>query len=328
FLLFGIGILYGNYGLLNIAAVAASVPAPIPYLDATALALLIAALLMKAGSFPVHMWKPDVFQEAPANVTAMLLASSLVALYLVMRICFLFFGMAGLNSVFGWIVAILGCASIFLGISMALLQKNLKRLLGYVAVAEIGYVMLGAGAALIAMPNMNGFAMDALLGSIFHTLNEGLEMGLLFLLLGSIIYSTGKNDLGEVQGLAHKSPALAMFFLAAALAVSGMPPFGSFSSKLLIYESVYLLNPLLTVIALAGSIMLLAALTRIFSTIFLGIPYKGEARPVPKSMLAAMAAILLAIILFGLFPQLAIENLVKPAASVLADPSAYLEAIL
>ncbi len=327
-LLFGVGLLYGQHGLLNMAAVAEVVAGNVSFADVAALTLVTAALLLKAGAFPVHMWKPDAYQEAPSQVAVMLVVSSLACLYALFRICFMFFGVAGLGAVVGWAVAVLGALSIFVGVTMALAQNNIKRMIGYAAVAEVGYVMLAAGIALTAMPNLSGFALGALSGGIFQLLNDALDLGLLFLASGAILYITKKQQFDGISGLGHSSPELAGLFLIGLLAISGMPPFNGFAGKLLIYESVYYSSPVLAVVGIVGSIMLLAIFVKAFSSVFLGTPYRGKVQRLPKSMLAAMCVLALFIVLFGLFPGAVLDAVVAPAAEALANPGAYIGGIL
>jgi multicomponent Na+:H+ antiporter subunit D len=228
----------------------------------------------------------------------------------------------------GWMIVILGAMSVFVGVAMALPQRNLKRLMGYAAVAEIGYVMLGAGAGLIAMPNVSGFALDALAGSIFHMINGVLDLSLLFLVTGAVIYVTRKQDLNQVGGLAHRSGYLAVLFMIGMLAISGIPPMNGFASKLMIYESVYQLNPLLSIMGIMGSIMLLAMFVKIFASVFLGPPYKGRVRRVPKTMLFAMSVLAFFILLLGIFPGLALDLLITPAVQALTNTQGYIGGVI
>jgi len=326
-LLFGIGLLYGKYGMLNMAAIANEVSMQHSFLDIAALSLMVSALLLKSGSVPVHMWKPDAYQEAPAQVVIMMLTITLLSLYVMFRICFSVFSLV-LPVTMGWLIVILGAMSVFVGVTMAMPQRNLKRLIGYAAVAEIGYVMLGAGTGLIAMPNVSGFAMQALSGGIFHMINDVLDLSLMLLAAGTVFYITRQQDINEVGGLAHKSGYLAVLFMISMLAIAGMPPMGGFASKLMIYESVYYFNPLLSIIGILGSIMMLAIFVKIFASVFLGVPYKGSVRKVPKSMMFAMCVLAFFILFLGIFPNLALDLLITPAAEALINPQAYIGGVV
>lgn len=327
FFLLGVSLLYGKYGLLNMAGIAAAAAMQFSFVDAAALSLIAGALLLKAGVFPVHMWKPDAFQEAPVQVTIMLVASGLLCSYAFARICFSVFGQSALSAALGWLVIVLAVLSIFVGVTMALVQNNLRRLVGYAAIAEAGYVLLPIGVGLAAMPNVSGFAFTALSGGLFHLLNDAIDLALLLLVIGAVLYVT-KKDERQLGGLAHSYPVLAALFLIASMAVSGMPPFNGFASKLLIFESVYYFNPLLSIVAIVGSIAMLAVFIKAFVALFLGIPVKGSGEKIPKSMLAVMLALAVLIILFGIFPQTVLAVLIKPAANALINPNAYIGGIL
>ncbi len=327
FLLFGVGILYGKYHLLNMAAIAGEVVIRYSFLDVAALSLLASALLLKSGSFPVHMWKPDAYQQAPSQVTVLLLTTAILSLYVLFRICFTIFGPV-LSGTFGWLAVILGALSVFVGVTMAIPQKNLRRLIGYAAVAEIGYVLLGVGTGMTALPNVSGFALQAFSGGVFHMLNDILDLSLIFLVTGSLLYITKKEDLDDVSGIAHRSAFLTLMFMIGLLAISGMPPMNGFASKLLIYESVYYLNPMLAIIGIVGSIMMLALFVKIFASVFLGVPYKGHVRPLPLSMAFTMCVLVFFIFLFGIFPNLAMEMVVAPAVQALINTPAYIGAVI
>jgi multicomponent Na+:H+ antiporter subunit D len=319
FLLFGVGILYGQYGMLNMAAIAAEMAMGLPLLDRVALAMIVSAILLKIGPVPLHMWKPDIYQKVPSPVAAVCVASSLVGVYVLSRILFSVFFVMG--SLTGWIIISLGVLSILVGVTMSLLQRNLKRMIAYAAIAEIGYAMLGIGTGLAAASTP--FGPVALSGGIFQLMNDVLNMGLLFLVAGTIFYATRKTDIDDLGGLAHHSASLTALFVVGLLAVSGLPPLNGFASKLMIYESVFCLNPLLAIVGILGSIIMLAILVKVFVSVFLGLPRKGMRR-IPTSMMAAMWIIALFIILLGMFPEAAIDSVVTPAADALINHGAYM----
>ncbi len=327
FLLFGVGILYGKYHLLNMAAIAAEMAISSSFLDVAALSMLASALLLKSGAFPVHMWKPDAYQQAPVNVTIMLVTTALLSLYVLFRICFTIF-VPVMGSTLGWLAVVLGAASIFVGVTMALPQKNLRRLIGYAAVAEVGYILMGVGTSMVSISRMDGFAVQALSGGVFHMINDVLDMSLIFLVAGGILYVTKKQDITELSGLGHRSGFLTVMFAIALLAISGMPPMNGFASKLLIYESVYFLNPMLAIIGIAGSMMMLALFVKIFASVFLGAPYRGIVAPLPLSMAFVMCVLAFFIIVFGLFPNVALDLIVTPAVQALLGKAAYIGGVI
>jgi multicomponent Na+:H+ antiporter subunit D len=229
----------------------------------------------------------------------------------------------------------------FIGVLMALKQYDLKRLIAFAALAEIGYMLLGIGVRLaskyIQTDNgvMTGVAFQeysnpALTGSIFHIMNDALDIGLLFLVAGAIYLATRETSLNKLGGLARNMKYTTVFFLIGLLAVSGMPPMNGFASKLIIYESTYQLNPIIGIVAILASILLLAVFIKVFYSAFLGpkLPQFKDVKEVPKSMLLAMGIIVCIIIFFGLFPNIVIDNIVQPAADALTNYSAYIGGIV
>ena len=312
---------------------------------------------MKAGIVPLHMWLPDSYGRAPATVTIALVSATLASLYGVLRVVFTLYGGVLeevsrtinflhadllLTQVIGWFVITLAIMSIIVGVLMALRQTDFKRLIAFAAVAEIGYMFLGIGTRLASISNqvnpLTGtssivrpeFGITALEGSIFHIMNDALDVGLLFLVAGAIYFATKEYSLNNLGGLARNMKYTTIFFLIGLLAVSGMPPLNGFSSKLLIYESTYLLNPILAIIAILFSILLLATFVKVFHSAFMGpkLPKYDNVKEVPRSMLIAMGIIAFIIIFFGLFPEYILETIVRPAANAIASNTEYLSTIL
>ncbi len=350
FFLFAIAILYGQYDALNIAVLSNAIQ--YTFLDKIALVLLIVALAMKAGLAPLHMWLPDSYSRAPATVTVALVGATLASLYGVLRVVFTLYGntlevvaksIDALNTdilvsnMIGWFILVLAICSIIVGVMMALRQTDFKRLIAFAAVAEIGYIFLGIGTKLASVGlDSSGaiihaeYGITALEGGIFHIINDALDVGLLFLVAGAIYYATKEWSLNEMGGLARNMKYTTIFFVIGLLAVSGMPPFNGFASKLLIYESTFQLNPILAIVAILCSILLLAAFVKVFHSAFMGpkLPKFKDVKEVPKSMLFAMGILACIIIFFGLFPGLVLENIVRPAADALLSNAQYLSMVL
>ena len=332
FVLLSVALLYGQYNALNIAKLADSIT--FSFLDKIALVLLLAALAMKAGIVPMHMWLPDAYGKAPATVSLILVGATQASLYGVFRVSFTLYGnVISLPTIsIGWIMVILGLITILIGVIMALIQTDLKRLIGYGAVAEIGYMVLGVGTGLTVLTNPDltlstaPFALNAIKGGIFHIFNDALDVGLLFMVAGALYYATKQTDLNKLGGLARNMKYTTVFFLIGLLAIAGIPPMNGFASKLLIYESTYQLNPILSIIAILASILLLAIFVKVFQAAFLGpkLPQFEQVKEVPKSMLLAMGIIAALIIFFGLFPDYVINTIVEPAANALVDTNGYL----
>jgi len=294
---------------------------------------LAAAFSMKAGTAPMHYWLPDAYGEAPTPITVMLGISTLSSLYALLRVLFTLFGSFSLLPVAGWVLICLGVVSMFVGVTMALKQDDIKRLIAYTAVSQAGFIFVavGVGLATINSPALfNAFGENALKGGLFHLLNHGIYEALLFFSAGAIIYATGKRSLSSLSGLARKMPFTTIFFLLGAMAIAGIPPMNGFASKILIYESVYLFNPLLTVLALVVSVLTAVPFVKAFSSAFLGpeLVEFNKVKEAPRGMLLGMAVLAVIAVFIGLFPGFVVETIIAPAASALSSQAAYLGAVL
>jgi len=329
FVLLAIGLLYGQHGHLNMATLASSISGGL--VDTIALGLLLTGLAMKAGAVPMHMWAPDAYGEAPAPTSAVLVANSQASLYGLFRILFTLFGVSISASTTGWILIVLALLTIFVGVTMALIQSDLKRLIAYGAVSQIGYMMLGVGVGLAVSAAKPEYGLVAMQGGIFHMLNDAACVGLLFFASGAVIRASGTRDLNRMGGLGHRMTWTSIFFAIGAVALAGVPPFNGFASKFLIYEASFKLSPFLAVIAVLSSILLLAVFIKAFQAAFLGPKTDATAHVSDPSlgMMLPMAALVLVIIVFGLFPGFFVDQIVTPAAKALwLGRDAYIHAVL
>jgi multicomponent Na+:H+ antiporter subunit D len=343
FILFAVAILYGQYNALNMAVLASKIQ--FSFLDKIALVVLITGLAMKAGIVPMHMWLPDAYGRAPASVTLILVGVTQASLYGALRMIFTVYGGSltntlnqigdinlDLNLLLGIFIVALALLTIFIGVLMALKENNFKRMIAFAAVAEIGYMILAIGAALTTVFSATdtGTGVMALKGGLFHILNDALDVGLLFLVAGAVYYATKETSLNKLGGLARNMKYTTIFFLIGLLAVSGMPPMNGFASKLIIYESTYQVNPILSIIAILCSILLLAVFVKVFHSAFLGPkqPKFDDVKEVPKSMLLAMGIIACIIIFIGLFPDIVVNNIVEPAVNALTNHSNYINNVI
>jgi len=329
--LFAVGIFYGQYDLLNFAALASVIS--YSHLDKIALGLLVPVLAMKAGAVPMHMWTPDAYSEAPTPITIILITASQASLYALFRVIFSLYNITLNTLSVGWIMIILGLLSMIVGVSMAIIQNDIKRLIAYNAISQTGYMFLGVGVGLAVLANPTALAqygITAMEGGIFHIINHAMYEGLLFLTAGALFYRTGTRDLNKMGGLAHSMKYTTIFFIIGAAAIAGLPPSNGFASKLLIYESVYRFNPLLSIIAMLVSILTLASFIKVFHGAFLGpkLHQFERAREVPQSMIWAMVVLSCITIFFGLFPDLILKNLVHPAVMALIEQFKYTGTVL
>ncbi len=331
FVLIAVGFLYGKYDALNFAAIAKRME--FSWADKIALALLVVSLALKCGAVPLHMWLPDAYAEAPASVTALLVSVSQASLYGLFRVCFSLFGVKMSTLTVGWIVIIFGVLSMFIGVTMALVQKEIKRLMAFHAISQTGYMLLGVGVGLAVLGNpfdLKSYGLMAMKGGIFHIINHAMYKGLLFLTAGAVFYRAGTRDLNKLGGLAHNMPWTTVYFIIGAAAIAGLPPFNGFASKLMIYESVYKFNPILSIMAMIVSVLTLASFVKIFQSAFLGpqLPEYKDIKEAPMSMLVGMGILAFVVVFFGLFPELIVRTIVDPAAKALVDQASYISKVM
>jgi multicomponent Na+:H+ antiporter subunit D len=177
---------------------------------------------------------------------------------------------------------------------------------------------------------ISDYGLKALQGGVFHIFNDVLDIGLLFLIAGAIIYVTKESNLNKLGGLAHSMKYCSVFFIIGLFAVSGLPPLNGFASKILIYESVYKVSPLISIIAILASILMLAIFVKIFYSVFMGpkLPGLADFKEAPKLMLGSMGILAAIMIFFGLFPDFVVDTIVNPAVNALVENIAYIDAIV
>lgn len=262
-----------------------------------ALFCFVLAALAKAGAMPVHTWVPDCGEKAPVPVAALLPASldKLLGIYLLARTVRDLFEMNGATN---GVLMFIGAGTVICGVMMALVQHDLKRLLSYHAVSQVGYMVLG-----IASGTLVGLA-----GGLFHMLNNAIYKSALFMCAGAVEKKTGTTDLDRLGGLAKAMPMTFASCLIAALAISGIPPLNGFTSKWLVYQGIVesgKAGSQLWVIwlgaAMLGSALTLASFVKVLHAVFLrkrapGLAGKeiGEVgRPmwIPTAVLASLCVV-------------------------------------
>jgi multicomponent Na+:H+ antiporter subunit D len=329
--LFAVGVLYSQYNVLTIAAIAHYMQHTT--LDMIALGLLAGAFVMKLAGVPLHMWAPDTYTVAPAGTTPMILAASYTSMYALYRVTFTLYGGLINTTAIGWIVIIVGVLSMFIGVMMAVHQTDIKRMMAYHAISQGGYMLLGVGVGLAVITDpvaLASYGRDAMNGGVFHIINHVFYKALLFMTAEAIFFRIGTRDTNKMGGLARNMKWTAVFYIIGALAISGIPPFNGFASKLLIYESVMRFNPVLSVIAMFVSLVTLASFTKVFYAAFTGPPMPAyrEVKEVPKSMIIGMGILAACVIFFGLFPGLVVDTIVAPATNALIDRASYINAVM
>ena len=329
--LFAIGILYAEYDVLSMAAIAHFIQ--YTHLDMIALGLLGAAFVIKLAGVPLHMWAPDTYTVAPAGSTPMILAASYMSMYALYRVTFTIYGGFINTTTIGWAVIIVGLLSMFVGVMMAVHQTDIKRMMAYHAISQGGYMLLGLGVGLAVLSNptaLEAFGRDAMNGGIFHIINHVFYKALLFMAAEAIFFRIGTRDTNKMGGLARNMKWTAGFYIIGALAIAGIPPFNGFASKLLIYESVLKFNPVLAIIAMFVSLVTLASFAKVFYSAFTGAPMPAyrEVKEVPRSLIVGMSILAVLCIFFGLFPGLIVNTIVAPATNALINHSSYIAAVM
>jgi formate hydrogenlyase subunit 3/multisubunit Na+/H+ antiporter MnhD subunit len=235
---------------------------------------LAAGAFAKAGAMPFHTWVPDTAEDAPTPVTAFLPASldKLLGIYFLARITLDMFKMSVAVNTF---LMIVGSITIVAAVMMALIQHDLKRLLGYHAVSQVGYMVLGIGTG-----NPIGIA-----GGLFHMLNHAIYKSCLFLSGGAVEKEAGTTDLEKLGGFGKIMPITFITFLIASLAISGIPPFNGFASKWMIYQGIIKtadngnnLWIIWLIAAMFGSALTLASFMKLIHAVFLGQPANKQPR--------------------------------------------------
>jgi hydrogenase-4 component B len=287
---------------------------PEPLVSALVLAAALVGCGSKGGLIPLHAWLPLAHPAAPSHVSALMSGvMTKVAIYGFVRIAFDLLG----PPAWWWALPpiILGSLTAVLGLLYAVLDRDLKRVLAYSTIENVGLIFVALGLALAFQAN--GFAQGAavaLTAGLLHVLNHSWFKSLLFLGAGAILHATGRRDLDGMGGLIHRMPRTAVFFLVGALAISALPPLNGFVSEWLLFQSV-LAGPILPQASLRfavptiGAMLALAAalaaacFVRVYGTAFLGRPRSAEAahaHDVPVAQQVAMGGLALLCILGGL----------------------------
>jgi hydrogenase-4 component B len=268
---------------------------------------------MKAGMFPLHVWLPSAHANAPSHVSAIMSGVSIkVAVYGLVR----FSGWLPVPEGAGWAVAALGVISAVLGVAFALGQHDLKRLLAYHSVENIGIILIGLGFAMIAAGHGNAaWGRLALAGGLLHVWNHGLFKSLLFFGAGSVAHATGTREMSLLGGLWRAMPWTAGLFALGAAAICGLPPLNGFVSEWLVYLGLFdaLLAhsaaaraavPAVVLLAMTGALAL-ACFVKACGVVFLGAPRTEasarahECGAMMRGPMVALAAVCVAI---GLAP--------------------------
>jgi multicomponent Na+:H+ antiporter subunit D len=309
-ILLAITVLYGMTGGLSFSVVAEGLRT----LEAKGVVGICAGLFLmgfglKAALIPFHAWLPDAHPSAPAPISAILsgLLIKVSGVYAITRIFFHIFGMTPtLSQVLMW----LGAVSVVLAAFLALGQKDMKRMLAYSSISQVGYVVLGIG---LGTPL-------GLAGGLFHLFNHALAKSVLFFTSGSVQYATGTRNLDEMGGLAKKMPWTAGASLIGSLSIAGVPPLGGFWSKLIIVMALIQSREWsLAVIAVLASVLTLWYYLILQRKAFFGKLAERwtNVKEAPFWMTATTVALALLVLGVGILFAAVLSSWIQPAADAL-----------
>lgn len=233
-ILTAIGFIYWFTGSLNIADISRQIAHSGVFTKFVSV-LLICGFGLKAAVFPFHSWLPDAHSSAPSPISAMLsgVLIKAIGIYVIIR---LFFNMFPLSYETAMIITVLGTISMIVGGILAYGQWDIKRMLAYSSISQIGYVILGVGIGMLILAKDGNKTIAALsiTGGLFHLLNHAVFKGLLFLGAGAVEYRTHTRDMRKLGGLSGLMPVTSVSSFIASMSISGIPPFNGFFSKLII----------------------------------------------------------------------------------------------
>lgn len=330
-LLLAFGLLSGSSG--NYAFEAMRAAEPTRFVTGAVLALMLLGAGSKAGLVPLHVWLPLAHPAAPSHVSALMSGvMTKVAIYGFIRVIFDLLGEPPWWS--GVVVLSLGGMTAVLGILYALMEKDLKRLLAYSTIENIGVIFVSLGLALAFKANaMPSAAALALTAALFHVLNHSFFKSLLFFGAGAVLTATGERNMEKLGGLIHRMPLTSFVFLVGCVSISALPPFNGFVSEWLAFQAI-LQSPDLPqwglkvmVPAVGGLLALSAALAaacfvKAFGITFLGRPRTSvveHAHEVDRYALAAMFILAALCLLAGILPGVVIDGLSPVTLSLIGN---------
>ncbi len=329
---------YGSLGTLNMADMVLKIAGfkDMPVTDGPfgivhyGIALFVVFALwsftFKAALFPNHFWLPDAHAAAPSSVSAILSGLVVkVGIYAIARFVYtIFFGSGALGDFMNVIFAFLliaGIASAFLGSILMLVQKDIKRLIAYSTILNIGYIATGLG-----LGNLLG-----IVAAIYHIVNHAIAKSALFLSAGTYIHTFKTREIDKLAGVGRLLPVTTFSFAIAAFSLAGVPPLNAFMSKFLLYGAAVGKHPILAVLIVIPSILAFLAYLKIVYVMYLKpLPQEESKYSVKEEALMAAPVFILAIacILIGILTPLIVDHFIMPAAHSLIDARSYVEAMM
>ncbi len=314
-LILGIGLLWSVAGTSTMSEISVEPTG----LAAAAFVLMMIGAAGKAGAMPFHTWIPDAAVDAPVTFMAFLPAAfeKLLGIYLLARISLDFFKIRP-GSGLSLLMMIVGAVTIVLAVLMALVQKDLKRLLSYHAVSQVGYMILGIGTAIPV-----GIA-----GGLFHMINHAMYKSGLFLSAGSVEHRAGTTELKKLGGLAREMPLTALGFTVCALAISGVWPLNGFVSKEMVFHGALETGSVIFAIAAwVGAIFTFASFLKAGHSVFYGQRSTEVARVKESPWPVVVPILTLAglCVLFGVYNKLPLTLFIQPILTGHVEAGAHVD---
>ena len=285
---------------------------------------------MKAGLFPMHIWLPEAHPAAPSHVSAIMSGVMIkTGVYGIMRLMQAIDHNIDLLYAIGLIVLLSGIVTGLWGVILAAMQNDIKRLLAYSSIENIGVILIGLGIAAVGhAAGSNLIGMCGMCGALLHTVNHSLFKTMLFLSAGNIYSKLHTTAMNQMGGLAKHMPITAILMLFATMAICALPPLNGFVSELLIYigmfngvsdghEVLYSIGGIIALSLIGGIVVL--AFTKLYGVVFLGTPrshHVAESTEVDNLRIGAMAIPAAIILIIGLFPQYAIRPIAIVAEAI------------
>ena len=316
-------LLSGNDLTTSFAAMRSGAAALSPVIRNAIFILALFGFGSKAGIIPLHVWLPMAHPVAPSHVSAMMSGVVIkMGIYGLVRVTLDLLG--GGTVWWGATVLALGAISALLGVLYALMEHDLKRLLAYHSVENIGIILIGIGSGLMFQSyGLMTLAALGFIGGLYHTINHAAFKGLLFLGAGSVLHATHSRNMEEMGGLIKRMPWTAAFFLIGAAAISALPPLNGFASEWIVFQAllggfkiprpeVAVVMPLAVGMLALTSGLAVACFVKAFGITFLAIPRSHEAEHAhesPLSMRVGMGILALACVVLGLAPFVVVPQL-------------------
>lgn len=323
--------LASHAGSLSFSTLLFAGGAPPPVMRDALFGLFFLGFGIKAGIIPLHVWLPEAHPAAPTSISALMSGVMIkTGIYGLMRVCAFGLGLPRLS--WGVFVVAMGGISAVLGVLYALMQHDLKRLLAYHSIENIGIILLGLGTGMMALAyGHTELAWIGLAASLYHVMNHGVFKALLFLGAGDVVMTTGSRQIEQLGGLSRRMPWTAGLFLVGALAISGLPPLNGFMSEWLTFQGflygfrgsaeplVHFLFPVGGALLALTTALAAACFVKAFGIVFLALPRSraaDEAREAPAVMLAPQVFLAVLCVGLGLFPGVVLRALERVMGSL------------